>query len=574
MRTKIISAILTLLFILIVGFLFYTQLIRGPSYKNLAEKNRIRLVPLNAPRGRIFDRNGQVIVDNSLTFNICILPQELKAKDRVFEELGKMLGISKGEVEATYRKGYTVPFAPVVVKEDVSKKIAFLTEEKSSDFSGVIVDAMPRRDYLYKDATAPIIGYLGEVDRYELNRLREYGYKIRDVIGKSGIEKFYDRYIRGRDGGRQIEVDNKGRRLRVLGIKEPVAGTDLSLTIDIRLQNFIYDIMKDKKGAVIAMDPKTGEILALVSVPAYDSNIFVRSEMAGEKLKIIKDSDDQHRLLNRAINCSYPPGSIFKLIVASAALESNKIDQHTTFSCSGSYKLGGTAFDCWKKDGHGYQDIRGGIKNSCNVFFYNVGHVTGSDIISNFAYKFGLGKPTGIDLPGEVGGLVPNRTWKRFTKNETWFEGDTLNYAIGQGYLLVTPLQMLVASSAISNNGQLVQPYIVKSIGPNAATNHHPRQIDVKKDVIDIVKGGMIMVVNDPEGTGRKAKVDGVKIAGKTGTAQTGQGLTHAWFIGFSSWEEPKLSIVVFIEYGGMGGYAAAEIAGPIFKKASELGLL
>jgi penicillin-binding protein 2 len=550
------------------------QVLRGPRYKRLSDENRIKLVPIKAPRGRIFDRNGKLLVDNSLSFNLAVIPQELGDKGKTFNKLAGLLNLPSEELEDTYRSNYAVPFAPVVIKRDLTREDAFYLEEMSSSYPGVTIQPSPRREYVYAEKIAHITGYLGNISSRELAKLKDYGYEMTDFVGKDGIEKYFDTYLRGTDGGMQIEVDNKGRRLRVLGVREPVPGKDLRLTVDMDLQEAVYGLIKEKKAAAVVMDSGTGQILAMVSAPSYDPNIFVTPGMDRERIFVLRNGDKKNRLTNRAIRGSYPPGSVFKVIVGAAALQTGKISKETSFECTGIYELGGSEFKCWKLSGHGMQNIREAIKNSCNVFFYNTGRRLGVDRLSAYASRFGLGKPTGVDLPHESSGLVPNRIWKRVKKREPWYEGETVNYSIGQGYLLATPIQILCAVNVFAARGSYFRPYLVSMIEKVEISKEAERRVGISEENLKIIREGMFGVVDDPHGTGQKAKVADLKIAGKTGTAQAPGGEPHAWFAGFCPYDKSKITVLVFVEHGGSGGLAAAELAAEIFKSAKSLGVL
>jgi len=570
MRLKTLKIVITGFFILLVCGAFYVQVIRAPYYVRLAKNNRIRVVSIGGPRGDIYDRNGKLIVTSRASFDCIAIPQELTDKESSLLEVSRILGLDPSAVKRRFKKGYLNPFTPVVLAEDISKDKAIKIEEKKLEAPGIFVTARPLRHYLYADAIAHLVGYIGEIGRKELDRLTRYGYRMRDYIGKTGIEKEYDNYLRGINGGMQIEVDSRGRQVRVLSSREPSSGKDLFLAVDIELQEYIHNVFEAKKGACIVMDPETGEVLSFVSKPSFDPNLFATSDI--KLKKILRDS--KKPLLNRAISGTYPPGSSFKVVVAGAALNDRRIKNTTSFVCNGRYILGGRTFHCWREEGHGVQDVTSGIKNSCNVFFYNTGLLIGPDNISRYAQRFGFGKPTGIDIPEEKGGLVPSKLWKKIKMGKKWYDGETANYAIGQGYLLVTPLQIARMMAVVANRGFLVRPHVVKKIESIDVSGRAKRRVGISKEVLDTVAVGLRKVVMDESGTGTRARSEGVSAAGKTGTAQTGRGTTHAWFAGFAPTDEPKIAIVVFLEEGGRGGLNAAGLAGKIFAKAKELDIL
>lgn len=573
MRTKAIFSVISALFFILACALFYTQIIKHQKYLTLSQNNRIRLVPVEGQRGSFYDRNGVLLVGNRPSFDIAVIPQELYNSSETIGRLSAMLGISPDEAMAAMRKNYAAPFAPVVIKEDLDKQKAIQIDEQSALLPGVIVKVTPRREYKFKEAGSHIFGYLGEINRGELERLKGYGYQMRDIVGKAGLEKNYDNYLRGEDGGSQLEVNNRGFFVRRLGRKEPAPGKDLQLTIDIKLQSFIEEIFGDKIGACVVMQPLTGEILALVSMPDFDPNIFLGSKEERALIPSLVNSG-KSVMMNRAISSAYPPGSVFKPVVAAAALERKRILPEDTFICTGKYQLGAAVFGCWDDEGHGSEDVTEGLKDSCNSFFYQAGRLVGVDDLFNFARRFGYGEPTGIDLPQEAAGLVPNRAWKKLIRKEEWFEGDTVNYSIGQGYVLATPIQVARMTAAIANGGYLVEPYVVKRIGGLEIATARSHNTGMSKRTLDVIKTGLRKVVEDEGGTGRHARVEGLSIAGKTGTAQNPNGISHAWFTGYSPIDDPKIAIVVFIEHGGKGGLDAAGFGSRIFSKARELGLL
>ncbi len=559
MRSRIYSTVINVLFLFILAGIFYLQILRWPLYHGLSEKNHIRLISFEGMRGAIYDRNGLPIVENRLSFDVVIIPQEVENTDKTYGRLANFLGISQGRIESIVKKNYFAPFAPIVVASDVNKDTAFALEEIKQELPGVLIQSQALRWYIYGERTSHLIGYLSLINREELDRLRDYGYSMRDLVGRSGVERLYDGYLRGKSGGMQVEVDASGRLVKVLGNKNPAKGRDITLTVDAKLQAYTADCLAGLKGAVIVVDPKNGDILALASSPMFDSNIFIDPNNNDAAAGLVRAGS--RPLLNRAINGQYPPGSTFKLIVAAAALETKKITPHTTFVCDGKFELGNTEFDCWKEGGHGPQDLEQAIIHSCNVYFYNTGRKLGPDIIAEYAQRFGLGKPTGIDLIGESGGLVPSPAWKRSKRNANWYEGETVNFAIGQGHLLVTPLQMAEAVSVFAGGGSVPRFHLIKKIGNSEVSAPKPRPVNISKKTLDMIKSAMRQVVDSDEGTGQRARVEGVSVAAKTGTAQNPQGEPHAWFVGYAPADKPKVALVVLIEHGGHGGYAAADIA-------------
>jgi penicillin-binding protein 2 len=570
-RERVIPAMLACMFGLVAAGLFYNQVIRYGYYSGLSRNNSIRVVPIAGPRGDIRDRNGKTLVTSRVSFDVSLLSRELRDRRGAARVMKETLGMSGEEIARSFEKADARPYSSVKIAEDVPKERAIALEEASVDIDGVAVDTSSRRDYVNGASGSHIYGYLGEVTEDELEALRDYGYRPRDLIGRGGVEKKYESYLKGVDGGTQVEVDSRGRSMRVLGLKEPKSGTDIQLTVDSSVQEASDRLLGDRRGCVIAMDPRTGEVLALASHPAFDPNIFVRPDTSRERLALLDDRIGRP-MSNKAISGLYPPGSVFKVVIASAALETGRIARQTSFICSGSFKLGRTSFDCWKDTGHGAQNVVAALMNSCNVFFYNTGRALGVDTIEAYAKIFGFGHPTLIDLPDEVGGIVPGRAWKSSRFREGWFDGETINYSIGQGYLLVTPVQVLDMTAVMANGGSLVRPHVVKKIGGRDVALAKPRKTGISEGTIRIVREGLLAAVNGETGTARRAAPDGVAVAGKTGTAQTSRGRTHAWFSGFAPFDDPRICVVVMIEHGGHGGVEAAGIARGVFEEAKRLG--
>ncbi|MDD5546735.1 MAG: penicillin-binding protein 2 [Candidatus Omnitrophica bacterium] len=568
MRGRIYSIIVDVLFLVILAGLAYLQILRWPLYHDLSRKNHIRLIPMPGLRGTIYDRNGLAIVDNRLSFDVVIIPQEVENVDTTYGRLSRALGISRSRIESIVKKDYTAPFAPITIAGDVDKDLAFRLEEKKQELPGVLVLPRTLRWYIYGERTSHLIGYLSLINKEELERLGDYGYSISDLVGRDGIERAYDKYLKGEDGGTQLEVDATGRLVKILGSKNQKKGTDITLTVDVKLQAYAADCLEGVKGSVVIMDPRNGEILAMASSPSFDSNIFVERGKGEQAAGYMKSGS--HPMLNRAINGQYPAGSIFKIIMSDAGLETKTITEHSTFVCNGKFFLGRAEFDCWKEGGHGPQDLRDAITHSCNVYFYNLGHKLGPNVISEYSQKFGLGKPTGIDIAGESSGLVPSPAWKKAKRGQNWYEGETINYAIGQGDLLVTPLQMVEVVSVFATEGSAPRPHIIKKIGNADVQAPKPKTIPVSKAAIETIKSAMVNAVASNTGTGQRARIEGIKVAAKTGTAQTTNGEPHAWFLGFAPAGDPKIAFVVMVEHGGHGGVTAADIAKKILDFAKD----
>jgi len=572
MRTKIFALILISCMAILLISLACIQVGWHERYRVMSEGNRLRVVSLMAPRGCIFDRNGDGLVKDVLCFNVSVIYSRIKDMDSLADVLSSVLEVPRGEIAADIKKSREQPYSPVCVAADVGIEKAIHLEESGADYPGLLLEVSAKREYIHGNTASNTLGYVGCINRSEFETLKHYGYQINDLVGRDGIEKYYDEYLRGRHGGKQIEVDHRGRKVLTLGFREPSPGKDLYLTIDLELQKFCEELLENKKGAILAMDPEDGAILAMASAPAYDPNIFVSRTRRQEINDLLKNRD--YPLLNRAIGGAYPPGSIFKIIVATGALETGVATQETAFNCPGYFTLGRATFHCWRESGHGMLVLKEGIKNSCNVYFFNLGLLLGVDRISAFAKEFGFGACTGIDLPGETPGTVPTRNWKKKRFGENWYKGDTVNYSIGQGYLLCSPLQIVRMMSVFANGGYLVKPYVVEKIGGIPVSSGARIDLNISPGSLEIIRDALRKVVNDPRGTGMKARLDNVVVAGKTGTAQTSKEKNHGWFAGFAPFEKARLAVVVFDEYGGKGGYYAAGTGGRVFQKAEELGLL
>ncbi|MFH1360888.1 MAG: penicillin-binding protein 2 [Candidatus Omnitrophota bacterium] len=559
MRLKVIRLAISLLFLIVAGGLVYTQLIRGPYYFNLSKNNRIRVVAFEARRGKILDRNGVMLAGSRVSFDVMIIPQEIQDKSVLFAYLGEQLSAESVKLLERYEKKKLAPFTPVTVAEDIPKSVALVLEENKFRFPGLWIYATNRRYYPFNEVGAHVLGYVGQVSRSRLNKLKDYGYTLQGMTGYTGIEEYYDSYLRGGDGGSQIEVNSRGQQVRILGIKEPVSGQDIILSIDSRIQKMAAETLQEYKGAIVMMDWDTGEILAMVSSPSFDLNAFMAEGRDKEVTQIMHNADSP--LMNRAIAGLFPPGSTFKIPIAVGALEKRLIQPGTTFNCPGYYKLGRRRFRC--SHAHGIQNLTEGIAHSCNVYFYNTGLLLGPELISRYAELFGLGMITNIDLPGEVKGSIPNPEKKRVLRKEGWYQGDTLNLSIGQGDVMVTPLQLTKMMAIVARNGRDIQPHVFRATQGSAMGDDRFKaeaRLDIKQETFAAVKAGLRGAVGDYAGTAHLLDIEGLKISGKTGTAQTSGGRpTHAWFTGFCTDCQPKIAFCVFLEFGGSSYIATRE---------------
>jgi penicillin-binding protein 2 len=570
MKNKVIASLMILIFLFLVLGLFNLQVIHGRKFRELSNKNCIRLLTQAGGRGRILDRRGEIIVGNRLSYDVLILPQDEKQIEASLRKLSSVLSVSYDKLKDAFKKEYLSPSIPVTVATSIEAKKAIILEELKMDFPAIVIQPHPIRDYPYNRLACHVIGYLNEIDHWRLTKLGDYGYKTKDIVGFGGIEEKYDYYLRQEDGALSVEVDHRGNFIRVLGFKPPKNGKDVQLTMDLKIQKIAEDNLGDRKGSIVIMEPFSGEIIAMASSPGFSPPAFIKK--SGAYISGLFN-DPAAPLLNRAISGVYPAGSVFKVVVTSAALETGKINLDTTFICTGSTYVGRKEFSCWDK--HGAQNLLLALTHSCNVFFYKTGLLVGAQNLHDYALKFGLSKPTCVDLPYESGGFVPSPLWKRISRFKTWFDGDTANFAIGQGDLLVTPIQITRAMAVFANKGMLVTPYLVEAVDNQDISAYQKKfaKVPLKKSTIDSVSQGLRRVVAEPSGTANILAGLPVEVAGKTGTVQVPRGQPHAWFAGFFPYKNPKFVICVFLEHGG-SGQVSCRLARQIIEMMHQEGLI
>ncbi|MBI3975679.1 MAG: penicillin-binding protein 2, partial [Armatimonadetes bacterium] len=457
-RLVALGVVVALLFGLLVGRLWQLQVIQGPYYLEQSEGNRLRDLRLPAPRGIVYDRKGRPLATNRAAFTVSVLPNELRGAERVLPRLAAILQMPEGEIHDRIARARSRPFEPVRLRRDAPKAVVAMVEENRLDLPGVIIEVEPARHYLYGPLAAHALGHLGEISPTELAAWT--GYRMGDLVGKGGVERVYDRALRGQDGRLRVEVDARGRPLRVLGREPSRPGRSIVLAIDLDIQRAAEAALGDRAGAVVVLDPRTGEVLALASHPAYDPNAFAAGISARQWAHLTGDRGLP--LLNRAVEGTYEPGSVFKIVTAAAALTRGTATRATRIHCPGVFRLGGWVFHDLKA--HGTVDFVTGVAKSCNVFFWTLGHRTGGDAMAEVARAMGLGERTGIDLPAEAAGLIPSSAWKQRILGEPWYPGDNLNMAIGQGWVNVTPLQIARMAAAVGNGGTLVRPHLVREV--------------------------------------------------------------------------------------------------------------
>ncbi len=575
-RVIAMAGLVTVALVVIVCQLWYLQVLEGGRFQEASEKNRIRVRPIAAPRGILFDRNGLPLVDNRPTFTLSLIPRELDrdagARDATLGRLAALMQIPFAELQDAVARVSPDSILPVRVRRGLSMNDVAKVEEWKLELPGVIVEVEPQRAYPTSRFAAHLLGYVREVSD---EQLRQGRYRRGDMVGQTGLERLLDEYLRGKDGGERIEVDAMGRQIRLIQSTEPNPGAQVVTTVDRRLQEAAERAMEGKAGAVVVMDPRNGDILAMVSTPAFEIDRFTGTIDRNAWLRVVQDPN--HPLLNRTIQSQYPPGSIFKMVVAAAGLQEGTLAPTDRVHCTGEFHLGAWTFHDWKKEGHGSVDLMKGIRDSCDVYFYTAGLKVGAPAIAKWATAFGFAAPTGIDFGGEKPGLIPQPRMSRRGRAAPWHAGETVNMAIGQGAVLVTPMQVARFMAAFANGGVLWKPRLVQRIerpdkgvvwGDVGGVTGH---VELSPMVWAFLRQALWAVVNDG-GTGAAARIPGLDVAGKTGTAQTvansksEKGQDHAWFAAFAPVKDPEVVVVVLVERGGHGGATAAPIAREILK--------
>ncbi len=589
-RLMAVSICIAVVFTMLVFRLIYLQIVKGEEYRRYSENNCIRLENINAPRGLIYDRNGVLLVDNRPSFNLKIVLEDARPLEKTISKLSELIDVPYQElwdkIGLFEKESYYKPF---VLKENLSRGQLAVVEAHNFDLPGIAIVVEPRRNYIYKKSCAHLLGYIGEINKQELDSGEYLGVASGDSIGRYGLEKSFEGLLRGSRGGRQVEVDANGRVIRILSEVDPGPGKNLYLTVDFELQHTAELLLKEKAGAVIAIDPANGEVLAMASAPSFDQNDFIGGVSTAKWQELISDS--KKPMINKAFQGEYPPGSIYKIVSAFAALEEKLIDINTKSICPGFYKYGNRVYRCWKKSGHGEVDIIEAIEQSCDVFFYHVGEKVGVDILAKYAKGCGLARKTGINLANELVGLIPTAEWKLKRFGEPWQGGENLSIAIGQSYDLVTPLQMAVLIAAVGNGGVLYQPQVLKYVKNSDNDILEQRaslitgSLPASEDTLKIVQKGLLNVVQGKKGTAKIVRIKGIEMAGKTGTAQVfsikeGEEVDagnlaynlrdHAWFICYAPAENPIIAVSVLIEHGEHGSTGAGPIAKAIVEKYFE----
>lgn len=584
------SLCILMVFALLLLRLVYLQLIKGEEYRRLSETNCVRLKSIKSSRGLIYDRHHNLLVDNRPAFDLTIVLEDAHPVNETIEKLADLIDVPFEDLMGSIKKaGKSAFYKPLTLKRDISRDLLAIVEAHKFDLPGIHIDIEPTRHYIYKKTAAHLLGYLGQINRKELQSGSYPTVRTGDSIGRYGIEKSFEPFLQGKRGGRQVEVDVNGRVIKVLKTVPPVSGNDLHLTLDLELQKTAEQLLGENDGAVVAIDPSNGDVLVMASAPSFDQNDFIGG-ISTKKWQALM-TDPGKPMNNKAIQAEYPPASTYKILTAMAALEEKVIDGNTTVFCPGFYKFGNRRYQCWNRNGHGEINMVDALAQSCDVFFYQAGEKIGVDSLAQYANGSGFGRSTGINLAHERRGLIPTAAWKKKRFKEAWQAGETLSISIGQGFNLVTPLQMATFIAAVGNGGTLYRPRIVTSIEDsdgNLVKSIQPEitgGLPASKENLALVQRGLLEVVQGARGTARRIRIKGINIAGKTGTAQVfsrkagekfdnetiGRTLRdHAWFVSYAPAEAPTIAICVIIEHGEHGSSAAAPVAGALIKKHLE----
>lgn len=590
-RAVIAFVFVLMLMLVLIGRVYYLQVIEHDRYAAISEKNRVQLQPVAPRRGLIYDRNGILLADNQPNFSVTLLKEEIHDLDATLTALGELIELSERDIERFKRRleQRRRPYETVPLRFDLSEEEIARISLNYYRLPGVQVEADLIRYYPYGASLVHALGYVGRINEQELKKVDPINYAATHYIGKLGIERFYEELLHGQVGYQKVETNARGRILRVLEREDPVPGRDIQLSLDLRLQQFTESLLEGRRAAVVAIEPASGEILALVSTPGYDPNLFVTG-ISSRDYSALRDSIDLP-LFNRALRGGYPPGSTIKPVIALAALETGTITPEKKIWDPGFYQINakGRRYRDWKRSGHGWVDLNAALAQSCDTWFYEVGHKMGVDPMSDFLGRFGVGADTSLDLPEAITSFLPSREWKENDRRLPWYPGDSINLSIGQGFLVMTPLQLATMTSVLANRGRWVQPHMLQGLvtepgdtpepyDPIYRRKPKPADVELQNPANwDAVIEGMVEVMHGPKGTARRAARGAeYRIAGKTGTAQVvgiaqdaeydAEALAerhrdHALFIAFAPVEDPKIALAVVVENGGGGSSTAAPIA-------------
>lgn len=591
LKKRLLAAAVVILFFftILVLRLWTLQVTDGEKYEQRAYGNRVRIREIAPPRGNILDRNGVEIVTNRPSFNVTLIQEDSVNIGDVLKRLAPVLNMDVSELWAKIREAAGTPkYLPIRLKEDIDWQTLAYLENHNREFSGIRTEVQPVRVYHFNDLAANTLGYLGSISKKELDKSDRNIYSGGDIIGKRGLEKIRESDLRGEKGSSYSEVNARGFEQQMLKSIEPLPGREIKLTLDVGMQQIAESYMEagEKSGAVVAIEVSTGRILTAVSAPSIHIRDFIGG-ISTKNWKALLDNP-KHPLINKTVQASYPPGSTYKMATALAGLAKGVIDEDTVIYCPGHYRFGNRTYRCWKHSGHGPVSLNKAIAQSCDVYFYQVGQRVGVDALAEYAKKLGLGEKTGVDMEFEKSGLTPTKKWKQKYRKAKWQDGETLSVAIGQGFNLVTPLQMCLMTATIANGGKVYRPKIVEEVvSPEGAVIERfapelVSQIDGMDRYFQLIRKGMEEVVQGKRGTARKVRIEGVRIAGKTGTAQVVRvaqyrGLReedipykyrdHAWFTCFAPADNPEIAVTVLVEHGLHGGSGAGPIARAVLKE-------
>ena len=585
-----------ILFVLIAARLWYLQVIKSGHFDSLSQKNRTRYLPISAPRGIIYDRNSEILVGNRPSFTLSVLRQEVVEKDHLIQNLATILECTPQEIRKNWAKHQYFPnYLPVPLKTGISRAQMEELSENSLYLPGMLIETRPVRSYPCNQAGAHIFGHVGLISAEELAKKNRNGtYRAGDLIGKSGLEKHLDATLRGEDGTLLVEVDVKGKLIRQHMQQQPLPGKNLVLTLDKTLQQSAQHALEHMAGAAVVIEVNSGDILALASSPSYNPGIFTGGISTSAWRELL--NNPRKPLQNRAISGQYPPGSTFKPVTALLAAILPQLSQvHRVIDCEGKTKIGNRDFRCWKRTGHGPTNLKKAMRESCDVWFYHMSMRLGIDRIADMARKLGLGRSYALPLDSEKDGLIPDREWKRKNFNESWYMGETAIAGIGQGYVLTTPLQLAVMTATIANGGTLYRPRILRAVtAPDGEviTQYTPQIIhknDFASAAVTEVQKSLEAVVNDPRGTGYSCKIEGLRIAGKTGTAQVirladseeDENISeeeiayrlrdHALFIAYAPADNPRIATAVIVEHGEHASQTAIPVTRALLQEYFNL---
>jgi penicillin-binding protein 2 len=578
-RTFAHAALIVLcLFGLLFLRLWYLQLLQGEELQQRSEHNRIRLQDLPPWRGMILDHQGLVLVANRPSYELVVVLEDVGNIPLLTDRLAHLLRLDPQQLKAQLENGKKAGLHQVRIRTDLSWEEMARVQTFQPELPGVLIQIQPKREYRQKGMACHALGYLGEINEAQLKSGKFANYKMGDYLGKCGVELAWEKYLRGRRGYRRIEVDAYGRELGQLASVFPTPGANVHLTLDSRMQREAEACLEGRVGAIMALDPRNGRVLAMASSPTFSPEAFERGLTMQEWQKI--NHDKTHPLENRAVKGQYPPGSTFKIVMAVAGLEEKVITPQTIFYCNGTMPLGNHVFHCWRRGGHGAVNLHRALVQSCDIYFYEVGLRLGIDRIAKWSKRFGLGAPTGLDLDKEMPGLVASIAWKKARFHRPWHQGETFSVSIGQGYNLTTPLQMARVVAAVANGGIVYKPYLVEKVeSPTGEILYQAKptvqsRLGASPATLEAVRQALVGVVNEEKGTARGARLPNIQVAGKTGTAQvvaldpdnpkkkkSWHREDHAWFVAYAPAADPRVAVAVVVEHGGHGGSAAAPLA-------------